>query len=228
MSALLLIVVFAAFANSFFFRTYQEHADAKPHVIVHGIAFTIWFVIAFTQTCLVAAHRTRVHRQLGIAGLTVAAAVVVTGVVTLARRDAPVIDDDPQAAFGLLVTMIGFSICIVAGMLLRKRPAAHKRLMLMASFSIIVPAIDRLAGYVPSDGFFAKLVAGIAKPPQEVAAWVATASLFLAILIHDLISQKHPHKATIAGILVVYLLAPGISAALTSTGMWAALVRLVT
>lgn len=227
MSAFLLVIVLAAFAKSFFFRTYQEHSDAKPHLIVHGIAFTAWFVIAFTQTCLVAAHRTRVHRQLGIAGLIVAVAVVVTGVLTLARRDAPVIDDDPQAAFGLLVTMIGFSICIVAGMLLRKRPAAHKRLMLMASFSIIVPAIDRLAGRVPPDGLFAELVAAIAKPPQEVAALVATASLFLAILIHDFVSKKRPHMATIMGVLVVYVLAPGISAALTSTGMWAALVRLI-
>lgn len=227
MSALMLAIVLAGFGRSFYLRAYLGYADLPNHLVVHGIVLTAWFSIAFAQTCLIATHRVQVHRRLGLAGVVVAAAVVAASVWTVVRRDAPVIDESPRAAFGNLTTLFAFSICIVIAMLMRKRPAVHKRFMLIASISIMGPAIDRLSLLPPLDGFFASLLAGISMPPQIVVALVGTLSLLLAMPIHDLVSRRRLHAGTIWGVVCILLAAPAMSAAVTFADVWIAFVRLV-
>ena len=183
--------------------------------------------MAFARTFLVATHRLQIHRRLGIAGAFVAAGVVAASVWTVVRRDAPMIDELPRAAFGNLSTVIAFSACVAIAMLMRNRPAVHKRFMLIASISLIGPALDRLSLLPPLDEIFASLFAGISMPPQIVVALGGTLSLLLAMPIHDLISSKRVHAGTIWGVVCVLLVAPALSAAFTFTDVWIAFVRLV-
>jgi hypothetical protein len=53
---------------------------------VHGLVFTSWLALFFAQVVLVAAHRTDVHRRLGVAGGALAALVAAVGVVTAVVR----------------------------------------------------------------------------------------------------------------------------------------------
>ena len=135
--------------------------------------------------------------------------------------------ESPRAAFGNLTTLFAFSICVVIAMLMRSRPAVHKRFMLIASISIMGPAIDRLSLLPPLDGFFAWLFAGISMPPQIVVALVGTLSLLLAMPIHDLVSRRCLHAGTIWSGVCMLLASPAMSAALTFTDVWIAFVRFV-
>ena len=227
MSALMLATVLAGFGRSFYLRAYLGYEALPIHLFVHGTVLTGWFLIAFAQTCLVATHRVQVHRRLGVAAVVVAAAVVAVSVWTVVRRDAPVIDESPRAAFGNLTTVFAFSTCIAIGIRMRNRPAVHKRFMLIASISIMGPAIDRLSLLPPLDGFFAAMLSGISMPPQIVVAAVGTMSLLLAIPIHDLVSRKRLHAGTIWGAVCMLLVAPAISAAFIYTDVWVAFVRFV-
>jgi hypothetical protein len=46
---------------------------------VHGVIMSLWCLLLFVQAYLVATHRIRVHRRLGILGAVLAFAVVAMG-----------------------------------------------------------------------------------------------------------------------------------------------------
>ena len=227
MSALMLAIVFIGFGRSFYLRAFLGYEPLPLHLFVHGVVLTAWFSLAFAQTCLVATHRVQAHRRLGIVAVVVAIGVVAASVWTLLRVFAPMIDERLTEAFPLLAQMFAFSICIVIALLKRNRPAVHKRFMLIASISIVPPAIDRLSLLPPLDGFFASLFSGISMPPQVVVALLSMPLLLLALAIYDLVSSRRLHPGTIWGVVCMLLVAPAMSAALTFSNAWSAFVRLV-
>ena len=163
---------------------------------------------------------------MGVAGLFIAIAVVTINLVTLGIRDAPFVDDEPGRAFANLNTVVGFAILITSGVLMRRRPATHKRLMIFASLQIILPAIDRIGRIPPIYDLSESFFAGSEMPPQVAFAVVGGLILMLTVLAHDLYAERRIKLATLWGVLSVLVLAPIISTTLISTGIWPAFVRL--
>jgi hypothetical protein len=229
-SALFLAVVLAGFTPTFYVRPSMwpteiilaRHGPILPlHLYVHGILLTAWFVLAFVQTWLVATRRTHLHRRLGVALVVVAAGIVPISLLTTAVRDVPTIDQNPARAFGQLVTMTTFSICVVSAVYLRHRPADHKRLMWFASLSVVPPAIDRLIVTVA-------FTTGSFSPDREPALTGAiTGCLILVMLAYDLITEKRLRRGTLLGLSAI-LIAIGSTMMLIPSGGWAGFVRLVT
>ena len=91
MASAMLLVVLAGFAKTFFARAYfgtldmLGTAELPAHLRVHGVILVAWFVLFFAQTLLVATRRAQVHRHLGVAGAVLAALVVVSGLITVAK-----------------------------------------------------------------------------------------------------------------------------------------------
>ena len=117
MAALILISVFVGFAPTFFLRGivkipsiqrgFMSIAQPLPLlVVIHGAIYTSWILLLITQTSLIAAHRVRLHRRLGLAGFGLACLVVLGGVAVsseaIARLFPPA---DPRIAFFLAVTL---------------------------------------------------------------------------------------------------------------------------
>lgn len=228
MSTTLLIAVFVGFARTFYLRPFLDLPEMPVHLYVHGIVLTAWFVLLVMQVLLVKSDRVRVHRYLGLYGAVLAVAVVAISFLTLAHRDAPFIGQAPFRGFGNLMSVVAFSICVGFAVLLRHRPAAHKRLMLLGSIIITGPALDRMA-QLP---ILAKLLAPIlpdALGSTGVAfAALATPSLMLAVVSYDVVTRKRPHRATLGGMAGIFVFAPALSVAFMYSGVWSAFVRLVT
>src|SRR2546429_8432972 len=94
MAIALTLTVFIGFARSY----YLNGAFASPFALTpllrwHGIAFTGWMVLLVTQTSLVAAHRTDLHRRLGVVGAGLAVVLMLLGPVVAISRTA----DGPQS-----------------------------------------------------------------------------------------------------------------------------------
>jgi uncharacterized membrane protein YjjP (DUF1212 family) len=88
-----------------------------------------------------------------------------------------------------LFDMVVFAVLIGAGLTLRSRPDTHKRLMSLATISLMSAPIARLP--------FGVLQAG---PP----AFFGLTDLFIvAMLIHDFATRGRIHPATIWGGLVI-------------------------
>src|SRR5882762_11250061 len=79
MSIAAVITVFAGFSRTYYLRPYFTTAPLMPLLHLHGVVFTSWLALFLIQTTLVAAHRTDIHRRLGIAGGVIATLVVMVG-----------------------------------------------------------------------------------------------------------------------------------------------------
>jgi len=80
MSIAVVVTVFAGFAPTYYLRPRFTTTPLMPLLHLHGLVFTSWIALFLIQTTLVAAHRTDIHRRLGIAGGVIATLVVMVGV----------------------------------------------------------------------------------------------------------------------------------------------------
>jgi hypothetical protein len=144
------IVVFAGFAPSYFLKGYYGSPSLSPLVHAHGLAFTAWIALFFTQTVLIANGQRSVHRKLGAAGACLAAIMVVLGVaaaVGAIRSNHTPPGIDPRSFLVLVFFDIAvFAILVGAGVPFRGQPETHKRLMLLATIAMLDAPIARLPG----------------------------------------------------------------------------------
>ena len=135
MSVAFLFIVFAGFARTYYLRPYFVTPQLTPLLHLHGLIFSAWIVLLLAQTALVAARRTGVHRRLGWAGAGLAVLMFVVGTTTAVVR-AKMVEVPPGSASPLvfltipLGDMLVFALPVGAAFYYRRRPDAHKRLML--------------------------------------------------------------------------------------------------
>jgi uncharacterized membrane protein YozB (DUF420 family) len=148
MGLAMLTTVVAGFAPTYYLRGADAPA-LTPLLQAHGLAATSWMLLFIAQTGLIAAHRTDLHRKLGAFGVAIALGLFTTGwmisVVTRGWSERLVF------AAGALLMFAGY---LVAALLKRRNPAAHKRLMLLATISVLAPAVSRMRlPFVPHNSF---------------------------------------------------------------------------
>ena len=227
MSTLFLAVVLTGFARSLYLRTYFDFPELQVHLYVHGIALTAWFTLAFVQPWLVRSRRTSLHRQLGAVGVAVAISVVMTGLWTVALRDAPEIDEFPTRAAGNLASLLMFSTCVALGVFFRHKPVTHKRLMLLASIPILAPALDRLARVPLLNEFWGRLLYWFPAPPEVAFATLSFLFLLLTVVANDLVSLRRVHSGTLWGLFAILIIAPAATYVFTVSGAWVMFVHWV-
>ena len=194
MSALYFAVVLIGFSRSFYLKSYFDFPTLPVHLYLHGFALTLWFALALLQPWLIRNRQAGLHRRLGVIGATLAISVVLTGLWTVALRDAPEIDQYPTRAAGNLASLLMFSSCVSFGLFFRKNPETHKRLMLLGSIPILAPALDRLARIPVMNEFWGKILYWFPAPPEVAFAMLSFLFLLLVVVANDLISQRRIHK----------------------------------
>ena len=220
---LIFSAVLLGFGRTFFLRAWfpewvELHAPKEPYYMLHGAVATAWFITLIAQSSLVSAGRLDVHRRLGKLGMWLAAAVVVTGVaaaVIAARRPTGFIDiaDPPEMFLAIpLLGLLQYAVFIVLGWHWRGNPQAHKRLMILATLSIVGAAITRW----PFDFLYG------ASPVPGYANFDLVALAFLLPLVAwDLATLKRIHPATLLGGLALIAMVP-IIGFVSRTNAWLA------
>jgi hypothetical protein len=200
MAIAIVLTVFAGFAQTYYLRPFFGTPALTPLLHLHGIVFTSWLALFLTQTVLVAANRTNIHRRLGVAGAVLAVLMILIGCATAIIR-AKIVEVPPGAPSPLvfltipLGDMLVFASLVGAGFYFRRRADVHKRLMLLATISILPAATARLP--------FAFI--------QQIGplAFFGLADLFiLACLLYDLITRRRLHRATVWGGLLIVVSQP--------------------
>ncbi|HEY5839751.1 MAG TPA: hypothetical protein VIT19_12000 [Pyrinomonadaceae bacterium] len=190
MSVAILITVFAGFSRTFFLRPYFQTQPLMPFLIAHGIIFSGWIVLFLTQTTLIVAKRTRLHMRLGIAGGLLASLMIIIGVYTAlvrAKGPSPIPDVNPLSFLTIpLGDMLLFGILVGAALYFRRRADTHKRLMLLSTIAILPAAVARLPfSFIETGG---------------PLVFFGLSDLFiLPMLVFDIITRGHPHRATLLG-----------------------------
>lgn len=186
---------FAGFAPSYYLKAhFQAPPTLGPLLHFHGIVMSAWMVLLVVQTWLVAAHRTGTHRRLGIAGACLAVLLVITaGWVAFSRARSGVLfaytGISPLVGLATpFATLIVFPVLFGAAIWLRKRPADHKRLVLLATLELATAGIGRFVVQLP-----------LISSAGLVAAYCATDLFVVAMASHDLVTFKRVHPATLWG-----------------------------
>jgi FtsH-binding integral membrane protein len=213
MSIVASLTILAGFANTYGPKLVTGAPELPPIIHLHAAVFTTWLVLFVAQTTLVLAHRTDVHRRLGVAGVLLAALMLVVGVaasVIVTRhghRGIPGVEFQDPGGFLLLNLMtIGvFAVLVAAGWYRRRDIHAHKRLMLMATAGALVgPGVSRLP--------FAS-----GRPP--VIALLALTFLF-AGPVYDLVTRRRIHPVYLWSSLLALAAGPPAVQELAATAAW--------
>jgi hypothetical protein len=215
MAVALAVTAFVGFAPSYFLKPLFRPASVlTPLMHVHGLLFAAWTLLLVVQTSLVAAHRTDLHRKLGVAGVGLALLMLAAGgmlALTSARNGLAPSGLDPvtflSIPLGALAMFAGF---FGAAIVKRRRPATHKRLMLLATISIITPAIARL--------WFVHQ-----RPPFALGL---TNLFVLAAVAHDWWRDRRVHPVYIWGGLFILVSGP-LRIAVGHTDLWHAIARML-
>lgn len=148
-AVLSLVVAFLGFAPTYYLKLLYGTPPLTALVHVHGLVFTAWLLLFFVQTILVARHRIDLHRRLGIAGAALAVMMIAIGartaITAAAIGHAP--NNVPPLVFLAipLSALFLFAGLLGGGLYFRKRNReVHKRLMLLATLSLLSPPIARL------------------------------------------------------------------------------------
>jgi uncharacterized membrane protein YozB (DUF420 family) len=165
--------------------------------IIHGLVFSSWVALVVVQPLLVSTGQVKRHRQLGLLGAGLAAAMVVMGVTaTIAAypyHRVPVFF--PGGVF-LVMNCLGIAVfggLVAAAIRLRRQSDWHKRLMICATASILGPGLGR---FLPMDSF------GAAAP---LVLFGVEDLILLAGPVADLIVRRRVHPAYLWGVAAVIL-----------------------
>ena len=200
MSRVFLILVFAGFSRTFFLRPYFQTQALMPLLILHGVLFSSWIALFLIQTTLVASKRTRVHRKLGVAGGILATLMIIVGTVTGIVRAKTAVPP-PGFSSGLtfltipLGDMLVFGILIGAALYYRNRVDIHKRLMIIATITLMPAAVARLPGAFFEQG-------------GPLVFFGVSDLLILPVLIYDIATRGRPHRATVIGAAILVISHP--------------------
>ncbi|MDQ4122659.1 MAG: hypothetical protein M3209_14570 [Acidobacteriota bacterium] len=144
------LLVLIGYFKSYYFSTFfdvKPLANALVHA--HGIVMTTWVVYFAAQIALIRSKNVRLHMTMGMAGVVLAALVVVVGLATaydahIVRAVAPP-GIHPYGFMTLaLFDLILFVTFFGGAIYYRKRPAQHKTLMLMTAINFLPAAFARI------------------------------------------------------------------------------------
>lgn len=199
----------------------------EPSILhVHAVLAFAWTGLFVTQAWLIARGRVVRHEAVGLAGIALATATFFTGVIVAIKTMNVGIaagNGEGARAFAIvpitiIVTFAGLLVAAVANI---KRPEYHKRLMLMATISIMPPAMGRLIGMAAQQIAIGPRQLGATIAPVAVGTVSAVAAdlLIVAAMAYEWRTRGRAHRVYwIAGgaIVLIQLLRIPISA----TGSW--------
>jgi uncharacterized membrane protein YozB (DUF420 family) len=201
MAVLLCVCVFIGFSPTYYQAGMLSAPLPSPILHIHGAVFTLWmllFVVAF-----ISARRVKWHRSFGTVAFCLPPVMVVLGVmaaVDALHRGVRIGPLDPSVSAAIpLISIIGFAIPILASWRARRRPDAHKRLILIATIALAGAAFGRFPW------------SRIGLPPSA-GAYTGVGCLLLILIIYDLLSLHRVHRSTMwaapLAFLTIFLAVP--------------------
>ncbi len=187
MAILLCICVFIGFSPTYFQAGMLRAPLPSPILHFHGAVFTLWMLLFVVQAALISARRVKWHRSFGTVAFCLPPIMIVLGVIAAIdalHRGVKIGRLDPSVSAAIpLIGIVAFAIVIYASWSARRRPDAHKRLILIATMGLAAAAFGRF----PWDR--------IGLPPAAGAV-TGLGILILILIIYELITIRRIHRST--------------------------------
>lgn len=194
MALLLLATVFVGFAPSYYLAGMVNAPLPSGIIHVHALVATSWMLLFAAQVSLISADRVDLHRRLGVIGVPLACAMVVTGLLAgadILRRGVP--PGLEHLLFLINSNMVFvFAVLIALAYRMRGAPLAHKRLIVIAHVALM------FAGFIrwPVEFLYHNIPAA-ARAPY---------CFLLGMVLYDVWSTRRVHPVTLwASVFLVFV-----------------------
>jgi hypothetical protein len=184
-------VAFLGFAPTYWLPMASGSFPPMPVIHFHGMLFFVWTLYFAFQTWLAASERIARHRTIGVIGVSLATAMTISGflaAVNVMKRSAALGLTDAGIAFAIvpLSGILFFAVVFALAVANTLRPETHKRLMLLATISILDAAVAR---------WFLTFLAPPGPPPVPVTIAPAVVACLLVVVavVFDWRTRARPH-----------------------------------
>lgn len=198
------LVAFIGFAPTYWLKLAQGTFTAAPLVHLHGAIFFGWTLFFIWQAQLVASGQTAHHRETGLIGVSLATAMVIFGFATAIHAVMPATGTQYEhAAHAFILVpisdMILFGALVAYAVSQVRRPETHKRLLLVATVSILPAPVARwfMTFLAPPPPPGPRL-----PPPIEITVAPALVAdlVLVAAIIYDWRTRGRPHPVYLIGL----------------------------
>lgn len=200
--------VFFGYSQTYYLKAWVPSPQLATLIHIHAAVFTTYLLFYILQTALISGRRIALHMTLGWASVILIPTMVLLGTAAVfwsAKQGHKIVWPDVEIAAAVnLGDGYTFAVLACAGILLRKRPQAHKRLMLTALYGgLIPPAIERtpLHNVVP-------------------AMFGTVFAFLLAGPVYDLVTRRRVHPAYLWSLLFIVVFFIPTRIAIGSTPVW--------
>ena len=205
-----LLIAFAGFWPRYFGPLLAGTLVTVTIIHLHAAVMVGWLLLLILQVALVATGRRALHRRVGAAGMLWGIVVILVGWATAISRfgervQAGELELAASRLFAPITDMFVFAPLLAAAWYYRHRPQLHKRLIVVASTTLLVAAVHRLRV------FGAPLTL-----PQLLLLWL---SPILLGMIWDALKERRVHPVYLLGIGAVLFMKFG-RVPLRDTGAW--------
>lgn len=218
MAAIFAAIAFGGFFGTYWLQVARGTFTGSPMMHLHGLLFSLWTLFFLSQALLVANRQLKTHRAWGLFGVSLATAMLFTGMAVAIqglqfRLEAGY--GDAARAFTIVPVsgVLMFAGFVTAAILNLRRPEWHKRFMLVGTTAVLQAAIARFF-FLAATGGGPGARPGLG-PPQPIEgtmlAGVLVLLLVVAAMVHDRRSHGRVHPAYWWGfgvIVTVQLLRP--------------------
>lgn len=190
-------LVLLSFAGTYFVPMATKGQSYTLLRHLHGAAFFAWVALYVVQTRLVLTGGIRLHRELGIAGVAIAGAMLPLGIwmaqAAGLERMGRGASQPFETSFYNLADITLFSLAFGGAIYAASREIEwHRRLMFVAALNLLGPAISRLTPLMP-----------LPFPWADMAPNILADALLIALVIHDRKQLGRVHPATLLAVLVL-------------------------
>jgi hypothetical protein len=179
-----------------------QHKPAFALIVhFHAVVFVSWLILFTVQIFLVRTKRLSLHKRLGFALIWLAGLMAILGpatALTVQHRGLADPNSDPAFLSVQFTDILAFVGLTTAAILLRKAPAAHKRLILLGTLYI-------------TDAGFARWLAdpwlhilGFGFWPFWIALYSGSNLLVVLAGVYDLVTRRRLHPAYLFGITWIF------------------------
>jgi hypothetical protein len=194
MACLGALIAAVGFSRRYFLPLAAGTFDAPAIVHLHGMITFTWIAFVILQTALVSTGRTAFHRSIGMAGIALGTLLVYTAaqvaILLLARE----LRDGGPSPREFVATLLSLPFLVTgllaSGITYVGRPETHKRLMMLATFVVLTPALARIIQML--DGSLSRLM-------RNDLAGLASDGLVLIAIAYDVKAHGRPHPAYLVG-----------------------------
>jgi hypothetical protein len=211
LAVLAALIAFIGFWPTYFGPLVAGTVDKTAIIHVHAAVYVGWLAIFVTQAVLAATGRVALHIKLGRFAIGYGVLVIAVGLITAFARFAVRVRAGEAAAaqaqlLGPLLDMLVFAPLFAAAVYYRRTPEVHKRLMIVATTSLLIAAVTRM----PILG----------SPPNRLLLHLIWTAPILLAMAHDFWRRRRLHPVYVLGLVVLVLEGPLVRTPARQSQLW--------